>query len=112
MKWGLVMLNKSQKIRRLYQEFRDVVGDEFSAGEIIEIADLLVRADSDRKAERLIYVQDARRTFEELDVYEAMTDGGWRVLGFERTIANSYVDDFSCASDCHKFAQAVQLGCI
>lgn len=102
-------MNRSKKIRSIYRELRASVGDRFTSGELLEIANTLIVADSKRKADKLTRLQNARRTFDELDLDEAFADGGWRVMRREKTIVNALHDEIPHPSECLKFAQSLQM---
>lgn len=62
-----------------------MLGDEAPAGDLLKIAHLFLRAYSDTPDElREFGVAGESRPFLTLPVDEAMSDGGWRILTFER----------------------------
>jgi len=102
-------MNKSKKIRSIFRELRAAVGDKFTSGELLEIANTLLVIDNNSKADKIIHLQNARRSFDELDLDEAFADGGWRVMRQERNIVNTLSDDIPHPSEYLKFVQSLQM---
>lgn len=78
-------MRKSAQVRAVYAELRQMLGDEASAGDVLKLAHIFLRAYSDPPDEmREFGVAGESRPFLTLPVDDAMSDGGWRVLIFER----------------------------
>lgn len=78
-------MRKPAQIRAIYAELRQMLGEEAPAGDLLKIAHLFLRAYSDTPDElREFGVAGESRPFLTLPVDEAMSDGGWRILTFER----------------------------
>jgi len=78
-------MRKPGQIRVIYAELRQMLGDEVAAGDLLKIANLFLRAYSDPPDELKEFgVAGDSRPFLTLPVDEAMSDGGWRILSFER----------------------------
>ncbi len=73
-------MSRPQQVRAVFQELRQALGDQFSAGELLEraaaLVSLLMDEDDSLYSERMT----DRISFEERDLCEAMADGGWSVL--------------------------------
>lgn len=100
-------MNKSALLRRVYAELRDTIGPAASSGDVLRLAEIIVRAYTDETS-TLVKVTDAveSRAFFRLAVDNAMRDGGWRVLEFELE-ANFGLDDPS-SSDLMNIRKALQ----
>jgi hypothetical protein len=74
-------MNRPQRVRAVFQELRQTVGDRFSARELLEQASALVELLIDENADPLYRERMTDSVpFEERDLHDAMADGGWRVL--------------------------------
>ncbi|MCC6135187.1 MAG: hypothetical protein LM550_15245 [Candidatus Contendobacter sp.] len=73
-------MNRPQQVRAIFQELRQAVGDQFSAGELLaraaSLVDLFTVNDDPFRLEPL----EEPQPFEEWSLDVAMADGGWRIL--------------------------------
>ena len=73
-------MNRPQQVRAVFQELRQTVGDQFSAGELLArasaLVDLFTVNDDPFRREPL----EDRPPFEEWSLDVTMADGGWRIL--------------------------------
>lgn len=80
-------MQKPALLRAIYTELRATLGEQVASGELLKVAHAILRAyqlgDSKNENERL----SAGRSLFTLPVDEAMRDGGWRVLEFEKSLA-------------------------
>lgn len=91
-------MNKPQLLRRVYAEIRDTIGPAAPAGDVLRLAQLIVKAYTDETS-TLTKVKEAveSRAFFRLEVDNAMRGGGWRVLEFENS--STFVLDDPTSSD-------------
>lgn len=85
-------MRKPALIRVLYSELRQMLGSEVPDGDVLKLAHHFLRAYGDAPDELAEFgVAHEGRPFSSLPVDEAMSDGGWRVLHFERR-GSSWID--------------------
>ncbi len=87
-------------LRKIYAELRSVAGIEISAGDLLRLANFVLRA---FKSDFIEEGENARSrgrsvAFHALPVDEAMQDGGWRVLSFEEPSAKQMDEVDSAAT--------------
>ena len=95
-------MNRSQKVKQVYQELREAVGDEFSAIELLQTAAQLVEIINDDGPITGAQIHGPRPNFDELPVDQIIADGGWKVLAREGTWINDIDGDDTlsvCARD-------------
>ena len=84
-------MNRPDQIRQIYAELRRTLGSA-SAGDLLRLAALIVRTyRSPEKLDRSF--RDGRRPFVELELDNAMKDGGWRILAYEARAGMPFTDD-------------------
>ena len=77
-------MRKSDLIRAIYAELRQNVANDVSDGDLLRLAHLIVQSqlnEIDQLAE--FGRAGATRSLWSSDVFDAMSDGGWRILEFE-----------------------------
>ena len=79
-------MNRPKKVRRVYIELRQTLGNEVPAYDLLRSAARLVDIFDDRKGHLGIRHGTPRPTFEELPLDKAFADGGWRVLARESSL--------------------------
>ena len=77
-------MNRSEKIRRIYGEFRSALEDKAASKEVLKSAALLVDIYKEREKYTDHPIGKPRRTFEEMPLDKAFADCGWRVMHRER----------------------------
>jgi hypothetical protein len=87
-------MRKPALIRAVYAELRAMLGDEHSAVDLLKMAHLMVSAYADPLDELAEFgvAREGGRAFVALPVDEAMSDGGWQILSFERKRHGSWAD--------------------
>jgi hypothetical protein len=77
-------MRKSDVIRAIYAELRRTVADDIPDGDLLRLAHMIVQAQL-TEADLLLEFGRAGviRSFWSADVFDAMSDGGWRILEFE-----------------------------
>lgn len=77
-------MNKPAQIRLIYAELRRSLPD-VAGGELLKIAHLFLRAYSEHPDDLSEFgLESEGRPFLTRPVDEAMSDGGWKILAFER----------------------------
>jgi len=91
--WGRG-LNRSQKLREVFAELKQFCGEKISAGELLRLATALIETYRNLDVERYgDFGYPKRDPFFASDVDKAMSDGGWRILNFERKTGMALSDD-------------------
>jgi hypothetical protein len=86
-------MRKPALVRTIYAELRSSLGNEASAGDLLRLAHLIVRAHTEQIDELADFGRPGDgRSFATLPVDDAMRDGGWRILSFEAHRLE-YLDD-------------------
>ena len=86
-------MNRSQKVKQVYRELREAVGEEFPAIELLQTAAQLVEIVNDDGPITGARLQGSRPIFDEKPVDQIMADGGWRVLAREGNWINEIDGD-------------------
>ena len=86
-------MTRPQEIRKIYFELRAEIGEDVSSHELLRLADALQRLREGRELGIGLRVVEQRRTFDELGVDEALSDGGWRVMNREANWVNALYED-------------------
>jgi len=87
-------VNRSQRLRTVYVELKEVFGDQLSAGELLRLASAFIHAYQNADVERFgEFGYSTREPFGFYDVDRAMGDGGWRVLHYERKMGMELTDE-------------------
>lgn len=77
-------MRKSEIVRAIYAELRQSVADDIPDVDLLRLAHMIVQS---QLSETDISAEFGRpggsRSFWSLDVFDAMSDGGWRILEFE-----------------------------
>ena len=76
-------MNRPQRVRAVFQELRQTVGDRFSARELLEQAASLVDLFAVKDDPSRFELRTGGVPFEEWSLDRAMADGGWRILNHE-----------------------------
>jgi hypothetical protein len=76
-------MNRPQRVRAVFQELRQTVGDRFSARELLEQAASLVDLFAVKDDLSRFELRTGGVPFEEWSLDRAMADGGWRILNHE-----------------------------
>lgn len=86
-------MRKPELLRRIYAELRDGLPEEISSGDVLKIANQILRSYQSPKdlLQEFGQVVDQRGFFA-LSIDEAMSDGGWAVADFERRRDPGWVD--------------------
>lgn len=83
------VMTKSGKIRHIFNELRDQVGDRASSREILEWAHALVEVAS-KESMPACNLRRGRIPFENLSLDIALADGGWKILSHEMRCGNHF----------------------
>jgi hypothetical protein len=89
-----LVVNRPAQIRQIYVELKHALGDEVSAGDLLRLAALIV--ENYREPEKLdpTFGDGPRQTpFVELELDNAMKDGGWRILEYEGRAGMRFSDE-------------------
>jgi hypothetical protein len=76
-------MNRPQKIKKVYSEFRMKLGDEYSDCELLKSANLLTELFADDEPITLDQLKSFGIYYKDREVDEAMKDGGWRLSSNE-----------------------------
>src|SRR4051794_343568 len=76
-------MNRSQQIRQIYAELRTAVGNQATAGELLDCATSIAEAYREDDATGLGRGSAGRSPFWAEPLDSAFEDGGWRVMAFE-----------------------------
>ena len=76
-------MNRPQRVRAVFQELRQTVGDRFGARELLEQAASLVDLFAVKDDPSRFELRTGGVPFEEWSLDRAMADGGWRILNHE-----------------------------
>ena len=84
-------MTRSNKIRQVYKELRDTLGEGISSLEALNSSDALVKLFDDTDDSGFIHLTDARPTFDELpvDIQMARSDLDWRFMKRETDLVSS-----------------------
>lgn len=84
-------MTRSNKIRQVYKELRDTLGEDISSLEALNSSEALVKLFDDTDDSGFVYFSDARPTFDELpvDTQMARSDVDWRFMKRERNLVSS-----------------------
>ena len=83
-------MNKATKVRQVYHELRQVVGDRASAREVLEYAHSLVKLFATDDAVPACDLRTGGLPFENWALDVAFADGGWRVFLYEMRHNGAY----------------------
>lgn len=86
-------MTRPQEIRKIYFELRAEIGEDVSSQELLRLADALLKLREGRELGIGLRVADQRRTFDELGIDEAFSDGGWRVMNRETHLMRALYED-------------------
>lgn len=87
-------MRKHDVLRAIYVELRATLGPEIPAGEVIRLANLILRAYSGLDHESIDDHSGSRTSIVSMAVDTAMQDGGWRVLEFEESQCSLHERDY------------------
>lgn len=108
-------MNRPQQVRAVFQELREALGDQFSAGELLERAASLVDLFTVKNDASRFELRTGGVPFEEWNLNAAMADGGWRILHYEyrqnRSLFDSDEDDFEMHTH-HDLAHLMAWGSV
>jgi len=76
-------MNRPSKIRKIYAELRRALGDDIPAHELINTAAALLELYTEDDTGPHLRLVGGRVAFDQLPLDEALSDGGWRVMGRE-----------------------------
>lgn len=77
-------MRKPDLLRGIYAELRRGLGPDVPANDLLKLAHVILRSYTDDGKQDDYPSTTSARAFVSLPVDEAMRDGGWRVLEFER----------------------------
>lgn len=79
------MMQKSTRIRVIFRELRQIVGNDVPASDLVRLANFILRSQTEATQERDEFGRPSDKTaFFRLPIDEAMRDGGWRILAYEQ----------------------------
>ena len=76
-------MSRPQQIRAVFQELRQALGDQFSAGDLLKRAASLVDLFTVKDDASRFELRTGGVPFDEWNLNAAMADGGWRILNYE-----------------------------
>ena len=77
-------MNRPKKVRAIFNEIQPSLKDDFTSEEILKFAaDFLKTTEYEDPGARIRLVS-SRTGFDELDVDQAIADGGWKVMAREK----------------------------
>jgi hypothetical protein len=86
-------MNKPALIRAIFAELRYSLGPDVPAGDLIRLANLILRAHTEDKDGLDEFGRPSEgQSLGALEVDKAMSDGGWRILAYEAQ-PREYFDD-------------------
>ena len=94
-------MNRPQKVKAIYLELKAALGSDISERELLEAAASVLDihyalSDTSPKAS----IAENNRSFESLELYRAIDDGGWEIMNRERELMkNFYMQSDSDYSD-------------
>ena len=76
-------MNRPQKVKKIYSEFRMVLGKEYSDHELLKLANSLIELFADDEPITLDQLKKFDIYLNDREVDEAMKDGGWQLSSNE-----------------------------
>ncbi len=95
-------MRKPDQIRAIFAELRATLGPEVPAADLLKIAVIILRSYYSEEDELAGFGRPGQaRSFISMPVDEALVDGGWRVLEFERDAETACFDRDEPDSELH-----------
>ena len=86
-------MQKTTKIRTVFEELRSSLSGEFSDAKLLEGARDIVEAMCDAVNDDPVFsIAEGRRGFEYTDTYSAICDSPWRVMKFESEMMGHFFE--------------------
>jgi hypothetical protein len=88
-------MNRPQLVRSIYTELRQGAGDVANAAELLQAASVIAETlvVDERVGDRGMCFRTGGVPFDQWALDRAMSDGGWRILRYERELAQSPTED-------------------
>ena len=86
-------MQKTTKIRKVFEELRASLSNEFSDGKLLEGAREIVEAMYNAADDDPVFsIGEGRKGFEYTDTYSAICDSPWRAMGFESEMMGHFYE--------------------
>ena len=87
-------MNNAQKVRAIYLELRQAIGEEHSDKELLVLSHGIVDSyQKSRESTPNFSLRLGSIPFEQRDLTEAFSDGGWNVMSYETELMSYYHEE-------------------